>query len=216
MRKTEPPFEGVYFDLADVYLQLGRTSDALAVLRDAARRWPGDAKRTTPSASCSSGAARWTTRSSPLSAACTVAPHDPIGHFNLGYAHHLRYQRWLRTSRRHRPRHARRARAPQRARGLPQERRARRLALEKARARRDCRAGRLGTASFSPGPIVIGPRANPGPGRTRGRRDPGRRTRKKNGPGHCARARVSSGASSLRSRTARRSAHGGGTMSLAA
>ena len=39
-----PTYEPVYFDLADAYLQLGRSSDSLAVLRDAARRWPEDSE----------------------------------------------------------------------------------------------------------------------------------------------------------------------------
>ena len=98
VRKAEPAFEGVYFDLADVYLQLDRTSDALAVLRDAARRWPGDseAHNAVGVVLIRRGALDDAVES--FERACTAAPSDPIGHFNLGYAHHLRYQRWLRTS----------------------------------------------------------------------------------------------------------------------
>lgn len=98
VRKAEPAFEGVYFDLADVYLQLGRTSDALAVLRDAARRWPDDseAHNAVGVVLIRRGALDDAVES--FERACAAAPSDPIGHFNLGYAHHLRYQRWLRTS----------------------------------------------------------------------------------------------------------------------
>ncbi len=98
VRKAEPAFEGVYFDLADVYLQLDRSSDALAVLRDAARRWPNDseAHNAVGVVLIRRGALDDAVES--FERACAAAPSDPIGHFNLGYAHHLRYQRWLRTS----------------------------------------------------------------------------------------------------------------------
>jgi VWFA-related protein len=98
VRKAEPAFEGVYFDLADVYLQLGRPSEALAVLRDAARRWPddSDAHNAVGVVLLRRGALDDAVES--FARACSAAPSDPIGHFNLGYAHHLRYQRWLRTS----------------------------------------------------------------------------------------------------------------------
>ena len=98
VRKTEPSFEGVYFDLADVYLQLGRTSDALAVLRDAARRWPGDSEAHNAAGVVLIRRGALEDAVESFERACSAAPSDPIGHFNLGYAHHLRYQRWLRTS----------------------------------------------------------------------------------------------------------------------
>jgi VWFA-related protein len=98
VRKAEPGFETVYFDLADVYLQLGRTADALGVLRDAARRWPdsADAHNAVGVVLIRRGAPDDAADS--FARACDAAPNDPIGHFNLGYAHHLRYQRWLRTT----------------------------------------------------------------------------------------------------------------------
>jgi tetratricopeptide (TPR) repeat protein len=98
VRRAEPAFETVYFDLADVYLQLGRTSDALAVLRDAAGRWPADseAHNAVGVVLIRRGALDDAVES--FERACAAAPADPIGHFNLGYAHHLRYQRWLRTT----------------------------------------------------------------------------------------------------------------------
>lgn len=98
VRKAEPAFEGVYFDLADVYLQLDRTSDALAVLRDAARRWPGDSEAHNAVGVLLVRRGALDDAVESFERACTAAPSDPIGHFNLGYAHHLRYQRWLRTS----------------------------------------------------------------------------------------------------------------------
>lgn len=98
VRKAEPAFENVYFDLADVYLQLGRTSDALAVLRDAAQRWPADADTHNAVGVVLIRRGALDDAVESFARACAAAPDDPIGHFNLGYAHHLRYQRWLRTS----------------------------------------------------------------------------------------------------------------------
>ena len=44
VRKSVSDYEPVYFDLADSYLRLGRSRDALTVLRDAERRWPNDSE----------------------------------------------------------------------------------------------------------------------------------------------------------------------------
>jgi tetratricopeptide (TPR) repeat protein len=98
VRKAEPAFETVYFDLADVYLQLGRTGDALGVLRDAARRWPDDSEAHNAVGVVLIRRGALDDAVDAFERACAAAPSDPIGHFNLGYAHHLRYQRWLRTS----------------------------------------------------------------------------------------------------------------------
>jgi tetratricopeptide (TPR) repeat protein len=58
VRTAQPDYEPVYFDLADAYLQMGRSSDALSVLRDAPAAGRTIPKPTTPSASSSSAAAR--------------------------------------------------------------------------------------------------------------------------------------------------------------
>jgi tetratricopeptide (TPR) repeat protein len=98
VRKDEPAFKGVYFDLADVYLQLGRSSEALAVLRDASRRWPEDADthNAVGVVLLRRGATDDAVES--FSRAVAAAPNDDVGYYNLGVAHHLRYQRWLRSS----------------------------------------------------------------------------------------------------------------------
>lgn len=98
VRKAEPGFETVYFDLADVYLQLGRTSEALAVLRDASQRWPADPETHNAVGVVLIRRGALDDAVESFARACAAAPGDPIGHFNLGYAHQLRYQRWLRTS----------------------------------------------------------------------------------------------------------------------
>ncbi len=42
VRAAVPQFEPVYFDLADAYQRQGEFAKAVAVLRDAERRWPND------------------------------------------------------------------------------------------------------------------------------------------------------------------------------
>jgi VWFA-related protein len=93
VRTSRPDHRPVYFDLADAYLQLGRSADALAVLRDAARRWPDDSD-------AHNAVGIVLLRRSDLDGAIdsflravTAAPRDEIGHFNLGFAYHQRYIR---------------------------------------------------------------------------------------------------------------------------
>jgi VWFA-related protein len=88
-----PEFKPVYFDLADANISLGRGTDALAILRDAARRWPAD-----PEAQNALGATL--VRRGALDEAIDVfagitakQPADSLGFFNLGRAYHLRYLR---------------------------------------------------------------------------------------------------------------------------
>jgi VWFA-related protein len=98
VRTAEPTYEPVYFDLADAYLQLGRSSDALAVLRDAARRWPKDSEthNAVGVVLISRGAVDDAIDS--FERAVNVAPDDGLGYFNLGRAYHFRYLRRLRSS----------------------------------------------------------------------------------------------------------------------
>jgi len=98
VREAEPEFKTIYFDLADTYLQLGRTSDALAVLRDAAGRWPGDPETHNAVGVVLVRRGALDDAVESLSRAVAVAPGDGLGHFNLGRAHHLQHLRWLRTT----------------------------------------------------------------------------------------------------------------------
>jgi hypothetical protein len=98
VRAAQPDYEPVYFDLADAYLQQGRSSDALAVLRDAAKRWPNDseAHNAVGVVLISRGALDDAIDS--FSKATTVAPNDGLGFFNLARGHHLRYLQRLRAT----------------------------------------------------------------------------------------------------------------------
>lgn len=91
VRANVPSFMPVYFDLADANISLGRGTDALAVLRDAARRWPLE-----PEAQNALGTTL--VRRGALDDAIDVfakitasMPVDSLGFFNLGRSYHLRY-----------------------------------------------------------------------------------------------------------------------------
>lgn len=91
VRSRVPEFMPVYFDLADANISLGRGTDALAVLREAARRWPLE-----PEAQNALGTTL--VRRGALDDAIDVfvkittsKPADSLGFFNLGRSYHLRY-----------------------------------------------------------------------------------------------------------------------------
>jgi VWFA-related protein len=93
VRAKVPEFMPVYFDLADANISMGRGTDALAVLREAARRWPLE-----PEAQNALGTTL--VRRGALDEAIDVfakitaaKPDDSLGFFNLGRAYHLRYLR---------------------------------------------------------------------------------------------------------------------------
>lgn len=93
VRTRVPEFMPVYFDIADANISLGRGTDALAVLREAARRWPLE-----PEAQNALGTTL--VRRGALDDAIDVftkitasKPTDSLGFFNLGRSYHLRYLR---------------------------------------------------------------------------------------------------------------------------
>ena len=98
VRTQRPDHRPVYFDLADAYLQQGKTSDALTVLRDAAGRWPddNDAHNAVGIVLLRRGDLDGAVTS--FSRAVAAAPKDEIGYFNLGFAYHQRYFRRLQSS----------------------------------------------------------------------------------------------------------------------
>ena len=98
VRTAQPDYEPVYFDLADAYLQMGRSSDALSVLRDAARRWPNDSETHNAVGVVLISRGALDDAIDSFSKATTVAPNDGLGFFNLARGHHLRYQQRLRAT----------------------------------------------------------------------------------------------------------------------
>ena len=98
VRTERPDHRPVYFDLADAYLQQSKTGDALAVLRDAAGRWPDDNDAHNAVGIVLLRRGDLDGAISSFSRAVTAAPKDEIGHFNLGFAYHQRYIRRLQSS----------------------------------------------------------------------------------------------------------------------
>lgn len=91
--RLAPEFEPVYLDLATTYSQVKNFDRALAVLRQAAERWPGD-----PDVHNGIGVVliRKSDEAGALAAferAIAVDPNNAISWLNLGRAYELRYMR---------------------------------------------------------------------------------------------------------------------------
>jgi VWFA-related protein len=93
VRSSVPEFQPVYFDLVDGYLQLDNAREAVAVLRAAERRWPGD-----PDVYNALGVVQVRRGSlddaiQSFGKAVKAEPASALGYFNLGRAHEMRYAR---------------------------------------------------------------------------------------------------------------------------
>ncbi len=97
VRTARSDFEPVYFDLADAYRRLERSSDSLAVLREAARRWPADAEAHNAVGVVLVSRGAFDDAIEAFTHATTVAPTDPIGFYNLGRTYQFRYLRTLKA-----------------------------------------------------------------------------------------------------------------------
>ena len=95
VRTARPDHEPVYFDLADAYLRAERSADALAVLRDAARRWPSDPETHNAVGVVLLGRGATDDAIESFERAIAAAPRESLGYFNLGRARHARYVRLL-------------------------------------------------------------------------------------------------------------------------
>jgi VWFA-related protein len=91
VRSRQPEFEPVYFDLADAYLNLGKTSDTVAVLRDAIRRWPNDPEGHNALGVTLVRRGAIDDAINEFHEATLVAPGSSLGFFNLGRGLQLRY-----------------------------------------------------------------------------------------------------------------------------
>jgi VWFA-related protein len=93
VRRAEPGFEPVYFDLVDSYLSLREHDEAIKVLRAGRDRWPKD-----PDVLNALGVVQ-TLRGAiddavkSFQGAVTVAPNDHVSRYNLGRALEMRYNR---------------------------------------------------------------------------------------------------------------------------
>jgi VWFA-related protein len=93
VRQAAPEFTPIYTDLADTYVQLSELSKALAVLRDAERRWPDDPDIHNGIGVIHVRRGALDDAVAAFSEAAKAAPDDALGYFNLARAYELRYMR---------------------------------------------------------------------------------------------------------------------------
>lgn len=98
VHKARPDYEPVYFDLADSYLQRGQSGEALAVLRDAERRWPNDSETHNAVGCVLMRRQAYDDAASAFERAIAAAPSDGLAYFNLARAYHFTYLRVIRSS----------------------------------------------------------------------------------------------------------------------
>jgi len=90
VRQLAPEFEPVYFNLADAYISQHEDSTAIKVLRDAERRWPGDAEVQNAIGVIQVRRGALDAAIESFERATVLSPHDGLGYFNLGRAHQMR------------------------------------------------------------------------------------------------------------------------------
>ena len=96
VRAAAPDYAAVYNDLAATYAAQGRLSDALAMLRDAEKRWPADAEIQNGIGVILVRREAYDEAIEAFTKATQAAPEEPVTHLNLGRAYELRYTRNLR------------------------------------------------------------------------------------------------------------------------
>ena len=96
VRAAAPDYPAVYNDLAATYAAQGRLSDALAMLRDAEKRWPADAEIQNGIGVILVRREAYDEAIEAFTKATLAAPDEPVTHLNLGRAYELRYMRNLR------------------------------------------------------------------------------------------------------------------------
>jgi VWFA-related protein len=99
VRAQAPEFEAVYFDLVDGYLQLKEYGSAVAILREAARRWPHDTEVLNALGVVQTSRGALDDAIESFRKALEIDEADAIACFNLGKAHELRYYRSRRYAR---------------------------------------------------------------------------------------------------------------------
>jgi tetratricopeptide (TPR) repeat protein len=93
VRRAEPSFQPVYFDLVDSYLQLHQQDEAIRVLRAGRERWPADPDvyNALGVVQISRGAVDDAVKS--FQEAVTLTPNDHVSRYNLARALEMRYNR---------------------------------------------------------------------------------------------------------------------------
>jgi tetratricopeptide (TPR) repeat protein len=103
VRRAAPEFEPVYVDLADTYLQVSDLTSALAVLRDAEKRWPKDQEIQNAIGVIQFRRGALDEAIATFTKATELAPEDALGYFNLARAYEMRFlrgQRYVSSQRR--------------------------------------------------------------------------------------------------------------------
>ena len=93
VRSRMPALREVYLDLADAHLQSGNVTDSLAVMRDAAARWPHDPEFQNAIGVLHVKRNALDEAINAFATAAQLAPSEPLAYFNLGRAYELRYTR---------------------------------------------------------------------------------------------------------------------------
>jgi tetratricopeptide (TPR) repeat protein len=101
VRDAVPEFQPVYFDLVDAHLQAADPREAIAVLRDAERRWPSDPDVHNALGVVQVGRGALDDSIASFRRAIAAAQDDALAYFNLGRALEMRYarsRRWVPTT----------------------------------------------------------------------------------------------------------------------
>jgi VWFA-related protein len=93
VRQAAPAFKSVYLDLADTYMQIADLTRALAVLRDAEKRWQGDPEIQNAIGVIHVRRGAINDAITAFSKAAETAPDDALTYWNMGRAFELRYIR---------------------------------------------------------------------------------------------------------------------------
>ncbi|HEY0875797.1 MAG TPA: VWA domain-containing protein [Vicinamibacterales bacterium] len=93
VRKGAPDFEPVYMDLADTYAAKSDLSAALAIVRDAQKRWPESAEVHSAIGVIHVRRGALDEGIESLEKVTALTPDDPLAHLNLARAYALRFHR---------------------------------------------------------------------------------------------------------------------------
>jgi VWFA-related protein len=93
VRQAVPEFEPVYIDLADTYAQISDLTNALAVLRDAEKRWPADPEIQNGIGVIHVRRGALDDAIDAFTTAEKAAPDDALTHLNVARTYELRFMR---------------------------------------------------------------------------------------------------------------------------
>jgi tetratricopeptide (TPR) repeat protein len=91
VRAAVPDFEPVYMDLADTYAHLGNLTQALAIVREAEKRWPASADVQSAIGVIHVRRGALNEGIAALEKAAALEPDDALAHLNVGRAYALRF-----------------------------------------------------------------------------------------------------------------------------